>query len=319
AGLAAELQAARVIETGITGRLAKAQDFARTASAELVELRKKITAGEQRQTKLKELVQNITDERSAARANLARQNKQVAALTAELQNTAATLSKVQQETTAAQQSCGEAESRYQACQEQLARRNTTLEREVRDRTRALTDAVSVRGKLQGELTACTEEIARLRVDCDNAKQATSATIDDDADGVTDDADLCPGTQAGVEVGPAGCARNAPVALEGVSFLYDSHELTSESHAILDRVAAILRQHPELRLEVAGHTDTQGDPDYNLWLSQARASAVQEYLKEQGVNTASLTARGYGSQQPIADNTTRAGLARNRRVELRRLP
>jgi OOP family OmpA-OmpF porin len=110
-----------------------------------------------------------------------------------------------------------------------------------------------------------------------------------------------------------------MALEGVSFHYDSHELTSDSHSILDRVAGILRQHPELRLEVAGHTDTQGDPDYNLWLSEQRAITVRDYLVKQGVNTDTLTARGYGPHQPITDNTTRAGLARNRRVELRRLP
>ena len=78
------------------------------------------------------------------------------------------------------------------------------------------------------------------------------------------------------------------------------------------------QYPRLQLEVAGHTDGQGDRAYNRWLSEQRAKAVREYLTTRGVNPANITARGYGSEQPIADNSTREGLLKNRRVELRRL-
>jgi len=146
-----------------------------------------------------------------------------------------------------------------------------------------------------------------------------ASLDVDQDGVSDSLDLCPETEKGVAVGPTGCVLNATMTLEGVGFRYDSHELTDESHAILDRVAGILEQYPDLKLEVAGHADAQGDPAYNLWLSQQRAETVRKYLITQGVNRDNLTAHGYGAEQPVADNSTWEGLVRNRRVELRRHP
>ena len=96
-------------------------------------------------------------------------------------------------------------------------------------------------------------------------------------------------------------------------------LTRAARAILDRVAGILVQYPPLQLEVAGHTDAQGDRNYNRWLSEQRAKAVRDYLTTRGVSPENITARGYGSEQPIADNSTREGLLKNRRVELRRLP
>lgn len=116
----------------------------------------------------------------------------------------------------------------------------------------------------------------------------------------------------------GCAIDASITLEGVNFRYDSSELTGAARAILDRVAGILVQYPRLELEVAGHTDAQGDRDYNRWLSEQRAMAVRQYLIAKGVSAASITARGYGSAQPVADNSTREGLLKNRRVELRKV-
>jgi outer membrane protein OmpA-like peptidoglycan-associated protein len=142
--------------------------------------------------------------------------------------------------------------------------------------------------------------------------------DSDADGVSDSIDLCLETQSGVKVDAMGCALDASITLEGVNFRYDSWELTRAARAVLDRVADILVQYPRLELEVAGHTDAQGDRAYNRWLSEQRAKAVRDYLIAKNLNQASISARGYGSEQPIADNSTREGLLKNRRVELRRL-
>ena len=86
--------------------------------------------------------------------------------------------------------------------------------------------------------------------------------------------------------------------------------------LLDQVAAVLRKQVHARHEVAGHTDSQGKPAYNLWLSQRRADTVRKYLISHGVDAGNLKARGYGGVQPIADNSTWAGLVSNRRVELR---
>jgi len=107
-------------------------------------------------------------------------------------------------------------------------------------------------------------------------------------------------------------------LQGVNFGYDSDVLTDESRALLDHVAPILMKHPNLTHEVSGHTDTQGNAAYNVWLSQKRAAAVRDYLIARGVKPNQLIAVGYGGKQPIADNNTWDGLVKNRRVELRLL-
>jgi len=143
--------------------------------------------------------------------------------------------------------------------------------------------------------------------------------DSDRDGVPDSIDLCPGTLATATVESTGCTLNATIPLEGVSFRYNSHELTDSARLVLERVAGILSRNAELRLEVAGHTDSQGNAAYNQWLSQQRAQAVRDYLITRGLDPENISARGYGAQQPVADNTTVEGLVQNRRVELRRLP
>jgi len=110
----------------------------------------------------------------------------------------------------------------------------------------------------------------------------------------------------------------PVVLQGVNFEFDKAVLTADSRQILDRVAASLLTHPDVKVEVGGHTDSDGSSDYNLDLSDRRAKAARDYLVGKGVPASQLTARGYGETQPIADNNTADGKARNRRVELKRI-
>ncbi|MGZ8136822.1 MAG: OmpA family protein [Methylococcaceae bacterium] len=140
-----------------------------------------------------------------------------------------------------------------------------------------------------------------------------STLDDDVDGVNNCLDKCPGTMSGSKVDFEGC----PVSLElkGVNFKYDSAELTIEAMAILDTVAQNLIAYPEKDdLEVRGHTSSEGSDSYNMKLSQRRSQSVVDYLSMKGVSNR-LTARGYGENQPIADNTTEEGRSQNRRVEL----
>ncbi|PZN29291.1 MAG: hypothetical protein DIU71_14720 [Proteobacteria bacterium] len=137
--------------------------------------------------------------------------------------------------------------------------------------------------------------------------------DTDGDGVTDDLDKCPDTPSGVAVDAYGCTRKGSITLEGVGFEHDSDVLTPNSRAILAGLAADLQKYPRLRIELQGHTDSTGPDEYNMRLSQRRAEAVQAFLIEQGVSPDQLTARGFGESQPVADNATAEGRARNRRV------
>jgi OOP family OmpA-OmpF porin len=137
--------------------------------------------------------------------------------------------------------------------------------------------------------------------------------DEDMDGVTDDQDRCPGTPRGVAVDANGCPQRGSITLEGVTFDYNSATLTQSSLAILDSVAEGLKKYPRLRVELQGHTDSRGPDAYNLTLSQKRADAVREYLLKAGVPSNQMTAKGYGEGQPIADNKTEEGRAKNRRV------
>jgi OOP family OmpA-OmpF porin len=142
--------------------------------------------------------------------------------------------------------------------------------------------------------------------------------DGDNDGVGDAGDLCPDSAEGVAVDALGCAETARIVLRGVNFKTDSDELTPESLSILDGVSSTLSANPQIRVMVAGHTDSDGDDAYNKDLSQRRAQSVVDYLISQGVEGNNMIAKGFGEEQPVADNDTPEGKAANRRVELNRL-
>lgn len=108
-----------------------------------------------------------------------------------------------------------------------------------------------------------------------------------------------------------------VILEGVNFCFDCYLLSDQAKTILDTNARkVIDANIDNDIELAGHTDSIGTEEYNMALSQRRVDSVREYLVSQGVDGAKLTARGYGESQPIADNATPEGRARNRRVEVR---
>jgi len=153
---------------------------------------------------------------------------------------------------------------------------------------------------------------------DSTPSAPETTVDTDQDGVFNSADLCPNTIPTVKVDKLGCAIDAHIVLEGVKFHTDSAKLTPESIEILNQVANTLTDNPEVKVEVAGHTDSDADDAYNLKLSQSRAETVVKYLTDHGVTAANMTAKGYGETQPLVANDTPAHKATNRRVELRRL-
>lgn len=108
----------------------------------------------------------------------------------------------------------------------------------------------------------------------------------------------------------------PTTTVGISFRSGQAELLSESHQALESIAQFLKENPELRLEIQGHTDSQGNESFNLDLSQRRAEAVRSYLVEElGIEADRLSAKGYGESSPVADNLTEEGRRMNRRIAL----
>jgi OmpA-OmpF porin, OOP family len=103
---------------------------------------------------------------------------------------------------------------------------------------------------------------------------------------------------------------------GIYFDVDKAEIKPESKTQLDEIARLLKQHPDIKLTVTGHTDNQGPAAHNQQLSQRRADAIVAALvTTYGIPAARLTAQGMGSSAPVASNATEDGRAKNRRVEL----
>jgi OOP family OmpA-OmpF porin len=157
--------------------------------------------------------------------------------------------------------------------------------------------------------------------------------DSDGDGVYDGIDQCPDTPRGTQVDSLGCPLPQPkspppmirqllekkaVVLEGLEFDIDRDTLRPASYATLDEVAASLKEWPDVRVEIQGHTDSSASAAHNQELSNRRAGSVRAYLVTKGISPSRLATKGYGEDHPIADNTTKEGKQRNRRVELHRI-
>lgn len=150
-----------------------------------------------------------------------------------------------------------------------------------------------------------------------APVVVAAPADDDKDGVLNGADKCPGTPTNLVVDANGCPK---VLTENVNkeirVLFDTNKsvVKPEYTGDIEAVAKLLKDYPTAKVEIQGHTDSRGDADLNGKLSQDRADAVASVLvKNFGIAADRVTAKGYGSSQPVADNKTAEGQAKNRRV------
>ncbi|MGA8528671.1 MAG: OmpA family protein, partial [Acidobacteriaceae bacterium] len=111
------------------------------------------------------------------------------------------------------------------------------------------------------------------------------------------------------------ARGLIVNLSDVLFAFNKFDLKTDAQIKLAKVSGILLTYPNLKVQVEGYTDNIGSQDYNQQLSEKRAMAVQSFLIAQGVPPGNVTSQGYGMADPVADNSTAAGRAKNRRVEM----
>ena len=111
------------------------------------------------------------------------------------------------------------------------------------------------------------------------------------------------------------ARGLVVNVSDVLFDFDSANLKAGAREKVARVAGILKSHPDLKIQVEGHTDSVGSDDYNLRLSERRAESVRASMVQQGVNRDVVGTAGFGESKPVATNGTAVGRQQNRRVEI----
>jgi len=153
---------------------------------------------------------------------------------------------------------------------------------------------------------CIDTPIGVKVDVDGC------AFDRDQDGVKDYEDECPTTMPHAKVKVNGCT-------DFISFnLYYAprvNEITPKSMLVLDKAVGFLREHPEYKVKITGHTDNIGDDAYNLKLSKDRAADVLKIFNRKGINFKRLESTGKGSAEPIESNDTDEGRALNRRIEV----
>jgi OOP family OmpA-OmpF porin len=136
--------------------------------------------------------------------------------------------------------------------------------------------------------------------------------DDDDDGVANKDDQCPNTPVGANVDSRGCW-----VLNDINFDVNKAEIKPMYFDQLDSIAAVMNANPKVYVTIEGHTDSDGNDQSNQALSEKRANSVKAYLISQGdVDAGRLSAVGKGESQPVADNSSPAGKAMNRRIEFK---
>lgn len=180
--------------------------------------------------------------------------------------------------------------------------------------------------LSGRPDSDFDGVADIDDDCPNEKgsKTLKGCPDSDKDGIIDKLDLCPkvkGTKKN-----KGCpeeekkkevvkASEPKVSLYTVYFESANADIRVASKKVLNTIVKLFKSDPNYKLNIEGHTDSEGNDKLNLALSKERAKIVKQYLVKKGIAKSRLSTNGHGEQNPIADNKTEEGKAKNRRVEL----
>jgi outer membrane protein OmpA-like peptidoglycan-associated protein len=149
--------------------------------------------------------------------------------------------------------------------------------------------------------------------------------DTDGDGIFDDKDKCPKepeSKNGFE-DDDGCPDKVPEkfkkftgVIQGIYFDQGKATIRKQSNATLDGAVSVLQEFPSVKIEISGHTSSEGSPEVNAKLSQERADSVKTWLVSKGLDPNRIQTRGAGPDEPIADNKTALGRAKNRRIEFK---
>ncbi|WP_210516630.1 OmpA family protein [Hymenobacter terricola] len=197
---------------------------------------------------------------------------------------------------------------------------------VRDSEDACPDTPG-KPELKGCPDADNDGIADPNDKCPNTPAGTQVdatgcpvVLDQDADGIPDNVDKCPGTPAGARVDSVGCPLAIDSAVQKlqvpIRFRTNSTVIERRSYPTANRIAQAMKAHPDYQLRIIGHADSRGTDEFNQALSERRAEAVKRYFTNKGVDANRIITEGRGESEPVAPNTTPAGMSRNRRVEFR---
>jgi outer membrane protein OmpA-like peptidoglycan-associated protein len=226
--------------------------------------------------------ERIQNEKNTAAATAAAKAK------AEADAAAATEAKRQAELTAAREAQMRAEAATQSAQQKAAAEMAAQQ--------AAAKAAAEQAALQAKEQAAREEVARARA----ATAALRAQLLQQLNEVLQTTDT---------------PRGLVVNMADVLFETGKYALSQDAQLKLAKLSGIIQAHPGLNLAIEGHTDTTGTADFNMKLSQQRADTVREFLISQGLSPDTITAKGMGQDNPVADNSTAAGRKQNRRVEI----
>ena len=157
-----------------------------------------------------------------------------------------------------------------------------------------------------------------------SNQGCPLNTDADGDGIMDGEDLCPNTPGVVE--NRGCPKDdakptnisQQIGLLAASIYFDtnSDRIKSISFATIDKIINLMKQVPDVKFVIEGHTDNRNSDRYNLYLSQRRAASVRKYMIKQGIPSKRLESKGYGESRPKFSNDNAGGRQLNRRVEIK---
>jgi outer membrane protein OmpA-like peptidoglycan-associated protein len=213
--------------------------------------------------------------------------------------TAERIQREKEEAAAAAAEQAKAEADAQAAAEAQRQAELTAAREAQMKAEATAQAAQA--SIQQAALKAKEQAAR-----DEAARATAATAALRAQLLQQLNDVLQTTDT---------PRGLVVNMADVLFRTGKYELSSDAQLKLAKLSGIIQAHPGLNLTIEGYTDTTGTADFNMTLSQQRADTVRQFLVTQGMSPDSITARGLGEADPIADNSTAAGRKLNRRVEI----